>query len=88
MTTRAFPQQAPLHRPTRWQLARSTPDQAIFEGQESGTTARLIYRRERADRLYASLERREDGRTRMYPWHYQAAPLEASGLVATAAEDA
>ena len=32
-----------------------------------------------ADRLYAALEREEDGRTRIYPWHYRAAPLSRRG---------
>src|ERR1044072_2428341 len=50
-------------------------------GRAAAGVARMLYRREREDRLYAVLERFEDGRTQIFPWHYRAAPLIAADPV-------
>jgi hypothetical protein len=72
----------PRGRPAHWHVARAGDDEVAFESRDASGLARLVYRREREDRLYAVLERVEDGRTEIFPWHYRAAPL-----LAVAAEE-
>jgi hypothetical protein len=75
MTMQVHP---PRGRPAHWHVVRTGDDEVVFEGRDVAGVARMLYRRERADRLYVVLERVEDGRTQIFPWHYEAAPLTAA----------
>ena len=65
-------------RPGHWHVTRAGENEVVFEGRDAAGVARMLYRREREDRLYAVLERFEDGRTQIFPWHYRSAPLVAA----------
>jgi hypothetical protein len=79
LTVHAFPTGERAKAPQRYIARISGGEQVVFAGREDGVAVRVIYRRERAGRLYAALERDEDGRRRIYPWHYRAAPLGPTG---------
>jgi hypothetical protein len=55
-------------------LARSAPNEAVFENPGHDFPQRLIYRRV-GDRLAARIEGQTGGRTRTVEWTYRAAPL-------------
>jgi hypothetical protein len=74
LTVQTVPQQERTKPPRRY-LARAVDGQVTFHGRDETSAVRVIYRREAGDRLYVALEREEDGRRRIYPWHYRAAPI-------------
>jgi hypothetical protein len=75
----------PHGRPLAWRLVRCTDDEVVFDGVDPGQRSRITYRRLRADRLHATLEREEGGRMQIYPYHYRLAPFEEP-VAAPAAE--
>jgi hypothetical protein len=79
LTVQTVPQPERAKPPQRY-LARAGGDQVTFHGRDETSALRVIYRREPGDRLYVALEREEDGRRRIYPWHYRAAPIGAAPL--------
>ena len=66
-------------RPQLWRLERCIDgEEAVFESTARGVAYRITYRRQGDDRLYAQLEREEDGRSGIYPSGYERAALDSS----------